>query len=301
MKRRSHNKNKCAKCYCNAYEDLWEQLCILFDPRPNGQNDVIDVDCFDLNVAAPQEGWVLLRPPRHVQEVGGAPNPEVVPIVVPDEARAAELTPDGPNNEPAPNGLHVAHAPDAPQAEPAPDVDNNEPTPDAMHAAQAPDAPMAEPPHHGLQAFIAHDAPQAEPVPDNAGVPLWKEAKAAHHSPVSQKIHRVFKLYSVECKPTEETIVDAGTGACVEVRTIFPKHIGGVVRHSGGAWGLYLRKVALTHPPRVKNPPFGLIDDVGSAVDTDEEEANFQFLGFKPYKGKDPVVVKRESEGMDTD
>ncbi|KAK4413756.1 hypothetical protein Salat_2788400 [Sesamum alatum] len=190
-------QNKRAKWYCNAYEDLWGQLCILFDPRPNGQNDVIDADRFD-------RMWPHLK-----------------------RAGAVEPAPDGPNNEPVPNVLHAAQVPDAPQAEPAPDVANTEPAPDAMHAAQALDAPLVEPPHHAPRAIIAHDAPQAEPVPDDTGqpkhvlynsdsssesssmwralheyygsdndadsilpppgVPLWKRAKAAHYSPASQK------------------------------------------------------------------------------------------------------------------
>ncbi|KAK4433251.1 hypothetical protein Salat_1087400 [Sesamum alatum] len=40
-------QNKRAKCYCNAYEDLCEQLCILFDKPNNAQDDVIDADRTD--------------------------------------------------------------------------------------------------------------------------------------------------------------------------------------------------------------------------------------------------------------
>ncbi|KAK4418841.1 hypothetical protein Salat_2296900 [Sesamum alatum] len=61
-----------------------------------------------LNVAAPQEGWVLRPPPRHVEAGDNAPNAEDDPVVVPDEAGAAEVAPHGPNNEPVPDGLHAA-------------------------------------------------------------------------------------------------------------------------------------------------------------------------------------------------
>ncbi|KAK4437495.1 hypothetical protein Salat_0083400 [Sesamum alatum] len=156
-------QNKRAKCYYNAYEDLWEQLCILFDPRPIGQNEVIDADRFDLNVAAPQEGWVLRPPPRHIEAGDNTPNAEDVPVMVPDEAGAAEVTPHGPNNEPVPDGLHATQVPDAPQAEPAPDDVVNEPAHGAMHAFKA---------RRVLLPAQAHHSPQAEHGPDDAGTPV---------------------------------------------------------------------------------------------------------------------------------
>ncbi|KAK4434857.1 hypothetical protein Salat_0648600 [Sesamum alatum] len=51
--------NKRVKCYVNAYEDLWEALCIFFDHDNQERNYVIDVDCFDLNVRTQPEGWVV--------------------------------------------------------------------------------------------------------------------------------------------------------------------------------------------------------------------------------------------------
>ncbi|KAK4417027.1 hypothetical protein Salat_2528200 [Sesamum alatum] len=96
-----------------------------------------------------------------------------------------------------------------------------------MHVAQALDVPQAEPTPHVQEAEPAHVAPEGEPVPHDAGapnpvlyisdsssssssmwkalqeyygsegdadsvlpppgVPLWKRATAAHHSPASQK------------------------------------------------------------------------------------------------------------------
>ncbi|KAK4438430.1 hypothetical protein Salat_0177300 [Sesamum alatum] len=159
---------------------------------------------FDLSMAAPQEGWVLRPPPRPVEAVGGAPNHEDVPVVVLDEAGAAELALHGPNNEPVPNAPQAEPAPDAPQAEPAPDapqaepapdVHNNEPAPDAMHAAQAPDAPLAEPPYHGPQGFVAHDTSQAEPVPDDAGPPkqvLYLSDSSSESSSMWRALHEYY-------------------------------------------------------------------------------------------------------------
>ncbi|KAK4434947.1 hypothetical protein Salat_0657700 [Sesamum alatum] len=43
-------ENKPVKCYINAYENLWEALCILFDRDNQERNDVIDAERFDLNV-----------------------------------------------------------------------------------------------------------------------------------------------------------------------------------------------------------------------------------------------------------
>ncbi|KAK4414672.1 hypothetical protein Salat_2880200 [Sesamum alatum] len=57
-------QNKRARCYVNAAEELWEELCILFDRDNEERNDVIDADRFDLNVPAPAEGWVDPPPPR---------------------------------------------------------------------------------------------------------------------------------------------------------------------------------------------------------------------------------------------
>ncbi|KAK4427157.1 hypothetical protein Salat_1484600 [Sesamum alatum] len=57
-------QNKHARCYVNAAEELWEELCILIDRDNDERNDVIDADHFDLNVPAPAEGWVDPPPPR---------------------------------------------------------------------------------------------------------------------------------------------------------------------------------------------------------------------------------------------
>ncbi|KAK4438285.1 hypothetical protein Salat_0162700 [Sesamum alatum] len=218
-------------------------MCSLYDVSKK-QNDVIDADCFNLNVAAPQEGWVLLPPPRDIQPAVGAPNPAVVPVVVPDEAGATEPARDGPNTEPVPDAMHVAQAFDTSQVEPAPDAPNTELAPDAMHVAQALDALLAEPPHHAPQAVIAHVAPQAKPIPDDAcppkpvlyindsssesssmrralheyngsgndvdsvlpppGVPLWKRAKVAHHSPASQKSARASSSTASNATPLKK-------------------------------------------------------------------------------------------------
>ncbi|KAK4438889.1 hypothetical protein Salat_0223500 [Sesamum alatum] len=192
-------------------------MCSLYDVNKT-PNEVIDADRFNLNVAAPQEDWVLRPPPRHVEAGDNAPNAKDALCVVADEAGAVEVAPHGPNNEPVPDGLHAAQAPDAPQAEPKPDVVVNELAPGAMHASKA---------RRALLPAQAHHSPQAEHVRDDActpvqvmyqsdsssesssmwrhlheyygsdsyadsvlpppGVPLWKRAKYSHHSPASQK------------------------------------------------------------------------------------------------------------------
>ncbi|KAK4425442.1 hypothetical protein Salat_1738200 [Sesamum alatum] len=63
-------ENKRARCYINAYEDLWEELSRLFDPANYADNDVIDADRFDLNVPPPEEGWVDAPPCQVKQSVG---------------------------------------------------------------------------------------------------------------------------------------------------------------------------------------------------------------------------------------
>ncbi|KAK4438915.1 hypothetical protein Salat_0226100 [Sesamum alatum] len=308
-------QNKRAKCYYNAYEDLWEQLCIIFDPRPNNQNDVIDVDRFDLHVVAPQEGWVLLPPPRLIQATVGAPNPEAVPIVVPNEAGATEPAPDGPNNEPVLDALHTAQALDAPEAEPAPD-----------------------------QCGFYSSPTRCATV---------EESKGCTSFPNEPKIRRVFKLNSIEYTPTKETRVNGETGvaggSCVGVPGDFfwaigSSSLGNSIRVNPGfartgtfytLYALYVFTLATIRLPRfcvirisigthrriafspklmigsvsgsvgtsptVKKPRFGLIDDLGPTVGVGEEKADFQFLGYKPYKGKKPVVVNLDLDGMDTD
>ncbi|KAK4431004.1 hypothetical protein Salat_0862400 [Sesamum alatum] len=47
-----------ARCYVNAYEDLWPQLCVLFERPNNPADDVIQADHFDLNVPVRDVGWV---------------------------------------------------------------------------------------------------------------------------------------------------------------------------------------------------------------------------------------------------
>ncbi|KAK4425187.1 hypothetical protein Salat_1712600 [Sesamum alatum] len=72
-------QNKRARCYVNSAEELWEQLCILFDRDNDERNDVIDVDRFDLNVPAPAEGWV--DPPSPcINEVAPSPAAHVLNI-----------------------------------------------------------------------------------------------------------------------------------------------------------------------------------------------------------------------------
>ncbi|KAK4423094.1 hypothetical protein Salat_1892000 [Sesamum alatum] len=163
-------------------DPVWQSLC---------QNEVIDANRFDLNVAAPQEGWVLRPPPRHIEAGDNAPNAEDVPVVVPDEAGAAEVAPHGPNNESVPDGLHAAQAPDAPQAEPAPDVVVNELAPgtplQVMYQSDSSSESSSMWRH--LHEYYGSDS-DADSVLSPPGVPLWKRAKYSHHSPASQKSDR---------------------------------------------------------------------------------------------------------------
>ncbi|KAK4412865.1 hypothetical protein Salat_2933700 [Sesamum alatum] len=68
-------ENKRAKCYINAYDELWDELSRLFDRANYGENDVIDADIFDLNLPPREEGWVDAPPPREIE--GPCPQPVV--------------------------------------------------------------------------------------------------------------------------------------------------------------------------------------------------------------------------------
>ncbi|KAK4433246.1 hypothetical protein Salat_1086900 [Sesamum alatum] len=77
-------QNRKARCYVNAYEDLWPQLCVLFERPNNPQDDVIQADRFDLNVSARDVGWV--EAPQHHE--GQAAIPAEGNVVVPAEGNA---------------------------------------------------------------------------------------------------------------------------------------------------------------------------------------------------------------------
>ncbi|KAK4421773.1 hypothetical protein Salat_2127900 [Sesamum alatum] len=100
-------QNKRVKCYCNAYKDLWEQLCILFDRPNNAQDDVIDADRFDLNVPERQEDWVVLPPPPVIEAPADAPTNEAAPDAPANEVVPVDLVHEvGPSDQQLLDFLH---------------------------------------------------------------------------------------------------------------------------------------------------------------------------------------------------
>ncbi|KAK4434480.1 hypothetical protein Salat_0610800 [Sesamum alatum] len=184
-------QNKRAKCYCNAYEDFWEELCILFDRPNNGGDEDPDVLRVDLNLPAAPEGWVAAPPPRAneaargepANEVGvGAaaeipPMLEVAPDVEPDAADP-EAVPMGPVNEAG----HSEAINEAPHNVTHPT--NAVPHSQVLIVSDSSSSSM----WRALEEYYGSDS-DADSVLPPPGVPqsLYKRAKVAHPSPPSER------------------------------------------------------------------------------------------------------------------
>ncbi|KAK4413528.1 hypothetical protein Salat_2765400 [Sesamum alatum] len=168
-------QNKHAKCYCNAYEDLWEQLYILFDRPNNAQDDVIDVDRFYLNVPARQEGWMVFPPPPVIEAPADvpaneaaldAPTNEAVPVDPVHEVRPSELPNEALHDEPVSTATGIP--------------------PPVLFIYDSSDSSSSM--WKILEEYHASDS-SADSILPPPGVPLAmsKRAKIAHPSPPSQK------------------------------------------------------------------------------------------------------------------
>ncbi|KAK4426860.1 hypothetical protein Salat_1454800 [Sesamum alatum] len=160
------------RCYYNAYEDLWEELCILFD-RPNNRGDE-DPDGLrvDLNLPAAPEGWVAVG-----DAADGPPMLEVAPNVEPDAAdtKAVPMEPvnkAGPS-EPVNEAPHNATPPTNPV-----------PHPQVLIVSDSSSSSM----WRALEEYYGSDS-DANSVLPPPGVPqsFYKRAKVAHPSPPSER------------------------------------------------------------------------------------------------------------------
>ncbi|KAK4435763.1 hypothetical protein Salat_0739800 [Sesamum alatum] len=93
--RRLRRQNRKARCYVNAYEDLWPQLCVLFERPNNPADDVIQADHFDLNVPARDVGWVE-APQQHDGQAAFPAEENVDVAAKGNEAVLAEENAGGP-------------------------------------------------------------------------------------------------------------------------------------------------------------------------------------------------------------